>query len=183
MISEIYWVFQLDQGIVSYIDGDKTAAKSQQDQMLFMCPRYEQSLSAEKLMFLKHWPVMTFRHSAIPACLLSRQQTTSSHQDSQQCWGAFTNGCVPYHLENYLLQGPGDLQRVPCWWLPGLLQEKHTAVQCAILSSRRESEGGKPLYFTNSQFFMPCGHAEISAKWETIHLVSSFNSITDAEEC
>lgn len=47
---------------------------------------------------------------------------------------------------------------------PGLLQEKQTAVQCTILSSLLESEGKITLEFTNSQFFMPHGHAQIFAK-------------------
>lgn len=146
---------------IVYRQGHKTAVKSQWDRTLFMCLWYEHSLSAEKLMFLTHRPVMTFRHSAISACLTSRQQTTASHQDSRQRWGAFTNGCVPYHPRCRDLvtfeasQGGGyqDCRKRNILLFSALFYQVYVSLR-----------GNKTLYFANSQFFMPCGYAEISAK-------------------
>lgn len=141
--------------------------------------------SAEKLMFLIHWPVMTFKHLAIPACFLSRQQTTSSQQDSLQCWGDFTNAWAPYHPGSrdfgHSLEGPGDLQRVSHWWLPGLPQEKQAAVQCNILSILHKPEGKKPYILKIHSFSCLVHMLKYLQNWEIIHLVLSFNSITDAE--
>lgn len=132
-------------------------------------------------MFLTHWPVMTFSHSAKPAGFLSRQQTTLNHQDSQQRSGAFTNVCVPYHPESDSLQGPSkDLMLVTT----RTAAKEKTAVQCAITSNIHESDVKKTLSILQIHIFSCLvDMLKYLQNWETIHCVFSSDSITDVEEC